>query len=121
MSLFFYYCILNKLRKIASNKKCHLLLNNDIIPHMHIFGILSSGVPNTFRHIHNAFESKILPNANIGLVICNRPNAPIFTAARELQVPYKYIQGKGETFDNLARDSFIEAGVQTVLLIGYES
>jgi phosphoribosylglycinamide formyltransferase-1 len=87
---------------------------------MHTFGVLSSGVPNTFRHIHSAIQSAALPNAKIGLVLCDKPGTPILAAAAELHVPCEYILEKKDAFDAKARDVFARAGVETVLLIGYE-
>lgn len=86
---------------------------------MHTFGILDTGAPKTFRYIHAAIKKGAVPRSRIGLLLCDNPKTPVLDAAAELGVPHAYLPGKKESRDRWARDAFLKAGVETILLIGY--
>jgi phosphoribosylglycinamide formyltransferase 1 len=86
---------------------------------MHTIGVLSSGVPNTFRHIAKAVETGEIPNIQVGIVVCDRPDMPILDVAQELNLTHHYIPRQQHDFEAQARILLLEADVDLVLLIGY--
>ncbi len=86
---------------------------------MHTFGILSANAPLTLQRLHAAIRFGVLPDAKIGLVISYKPEAPMLKIAQQLLIPHQLIAQTDQAFEVPARQALLEAGVQTLLLIGY--
>jgi phosphoribosylglycinamide formyltransferase-1 len=85
-------------------------------------GILLSGRGSNFLAIHQAIAEGRLPDAEIAIVLSNKPDAPGLAAARSLGLPAAHIPIAGRT--PLERDlefirSLEEAKVDLVCLAGY--
>lgn len=84
-------------------------------------GILISGRGSNFEAIANNIARKKL-DAEIAIVICNRPNAPGLDIARERGIPMRIIPSAGmdrETYDKLLIDELRTHEVDLVCLAGF--
>lgn len=84
-------------------------------------GILISGRGSNFEAIaNNIARGKV--DAEIAIVICNRPNAPGLDIARERGIPMRIIPSAGmdrETYDKLLIDELKTHEVDLVCLAGF--
>ncbi|HTA45516.1 MAG TPA: phosphoribosylglycinamide formyltransferase [Bryobacteraceae bacterium] len=84
-------------------------------------GILISGRGSNFEAIANNIARRKL-DAEIAIVICNRPNAPGLDIARERGIPMRIIPSAGmdrETYDKLLIDELRTHEVDLVCLAGF--
>lgn len=87
-------------------------------------GILLSGRGSNFAAIQSAIEEGRLPQAEIAVVISNRPEAPGLHLAEALQLKTVLLE-KGQfenrlAFDQALVDTLQAYGVQLVILAGYD-
>jgi phosphoribosylglycinamide formyltransferase-1 len=84
-------------------------------------GILLSGRGSNFEAIANNVQAGTI-DAEIALVISNKPNAPGLERAREMGIAAEHIPSKGlerETYDRLVVAKLREAQVDLVCLAGF--
>ncbi len=84
-------------------------------------GVLISGRGSNFEAIANSIARRKL-DAEIAIVICNRPNAPGLDIARERGIPMRVIASAGvdrETYDKLLIDELRTHEVDLVCLAGF--
>ncbi len=84
-------------------------------------GILISGRGSNFEAIANAISRRKL-DAEIAIVICNRPNAGGLDFARERGIPMRVIESRGmerEAYDKLVIDELRTHEVDLVCLAGF--
>ncbi len=84
-------------------------------------GILISGRGSNFEAIANSIARKKL-EAEVAIVICNRPNAAGLDIARERGIPMRVIHSAGmdrETYDRLLIDELQTHEVDLVCLAGF--
>ena len=92
---------------------------------MHRLGILLSGRGSNFLAIHRAIVDGRIPDAEIAVVISNKPEAKGLEAARSLGLPALAIpqEGKGpaarEAHDTKMIAALTDYGVDLVCLAGY--
>ena len=92
---------------------------------MHRLGILLSGRGSNFLAIHRAIADGRIPDAEIAVVISNKPEAPGLAAASELGLPALAItqEGKGPearaAHDTKMIAALTDYGVDLVCLAGY--
>ncbi len=89
---------------------------------MHSLGILLSGRGSNFVAIANSIEAGRIPNAQIAVVISNRPDAPGIATARQRGLEALVIPSKGKSREEHDREvvaALRQHGVGLVCLAGY--
>lgn len=89
---------------------------------MHSLGILLSGRGSNFVAIANSIEAGRIPNAQIAVVISNRPEAPGIATARQRGLEALVIPSKGKSREEHDREvvaALRQHGVGLVCLAGY--
>lgn len=86
-------------------------------------GILASGSGTNFDAIAAAIERRAL-DAEIVVVVCNRPTAGVVAKARRLGLSVRLIEHRAfpdrATFDGAVADALEEAGARLVVLAGFD-
>lgn len=89
---------------------------------MHSLGILLSGRGSNFVAIASSIEAGRIPNAQIAVVISNRPDAPGIATARQRGLEALVIPSKGKSREEHDREvvaALRQHGVDLVCLAGY--
>ncbi len=86
-------------------------------------GVLASGSGTNFDAIAAAIERGEL-DADIVIVVCNRPSAAVVTKARALGLSVQLVEHRAfpdrEKFDNAVADALQGAGVELVVMAGFD-
>jgi phosphoribosylglycinamide formyltransferase 1 len=85
-------------------------------------GVLISGRGSNFEALADSVAAGRIPNAEIGIVLSNREDAPGILRARERKIPARVIPSKGlerEAYDKLIMAALGEAKIDLVCLAGY--
>ncbi len=86
-------------------------------------GVLASGTGSNFEAICEAVEAGRL-KAEIRLLVCNRPGAPVVDKARRRGIDVRLVDHRGfqsrSAFDEHVASLLIEAGVDLVVLAGFD-
>src|SRR5450432_1008817 len=89
---------------------------------MHSLGILLSGRGSNFVAIADSIDAGLIPDARIGVVITNKPNAPGIETARQRGLNAVIIPSKGkprEEHDREVVSALNQHNVDLVCLAGY--